>query len=364
MNQYFHEMLPLNSSGTEMGGFLDILDEHFYVQIKIIEGPPRKIRLKGTWKLHHLLKPVEKALEQHLEQCTTFLDILEELKNTLEQQLRAQQMKKLPSAPTAGYYNDLLQQLEDCGWDKVRCVDTELSKLQLNAIDSCDREHCLHITIPSEFPNASPTYQLDIPGEFTYSWTSNSTLKDLYEKFESCLASYGLFWDCMDEIDNHTWVLEPEKPNRSDCKRRIVLAPTTSLLIIVNPAAPTAVPVCNFLGPERVVEPLRKKLNSNIRRWDENDSLLFNLKSLLEIDFPSPSSTAKEDFCVECGICYAYQLENEFPDILCGDENCSQPFHHTCLYEWLKTLSTTRHSFNTVFGECPYCSKPISCALL
>ena len=27
--------------------------------------------------------------------------------------------------------------------------------------------------------------------------------------------------------------------------------------------------------------------------------------------------------------------------------------------QWLRSVTTTRQSFNMLFGECPYCSKPM-----
>ena len=39
----------------------------------------------------------------------------------------------------------------------------------------------------------------------------------------AALESLKAFWDVMDEIDEKTWVLEPEKPTRSATARRIAL---------------------------------------------------------------------------------------------------------------------------------------------
>ena len=92
-------------------------------------------------------------------------------------------------------------------------------------------------------------------------------------------------------------------------------------------------------------------------------------------------------FSVECGICYAYRLSvgGALPEIVCDNSHCGQPFHHPCLLEvytpsfspcsyvtsleahpmggsifllqWLRGLPTSRMSFNTIFGECPYCNQ-------
>ena len=40
-----------------------------------------------------------------------------------------------------------------------------------------------------------------------------------------------------------------------------------------------------------------------------------------------------QDFSMECGICYAYRLNDLIPDKACDDSRCGQPFHSLCLYE-------------------------------
>lgn len=46
---------------------------------------------------------------------------------------------------------------------------------------------------------------------------------DVHSQFLAALESLKVFWDVMDEIDEKTWVLEPEKPPRSATARRIAL---------------------------------------------------------------------------------------------------------------------------------------------
>ena len=50
----------------------------------------------------------------------------------------------------------------------------------------------------------------------------------------------------------------------------------------------------------------------------------------------------------------------EAPDVNCDNANCGKPFHRRCLVEWLNADTSTRQSFNTLFGACPYCSAPIT----
>lgn len=96
---------------------------------------------------------------------------------------------------------------------------------------------------------------------------------------------------------------------------------------------------------------------------------------------------------MECAICYTYALEvtnkvdkrithsdhlndgqrdrlvdNKIdgnlmisvPDQTCRYEKCGRSYHHACLLDWLRSLPSTRNSFGTLFGSCPYCQQSIS----
>lgn len=62
----------------------------------------------------------------------------------------------------------------------------------------------------------------------------------------------------------------------------------------------------------------------------------------------------------ECGVCYTFKLNDELPDKVCEEPRCGRGFHPSCLAEWLHALPETRHSFGTLFGECPYCGTGIT----
>ncbi|XP_029793271.1 E3 ubiquitin-protein ligase FANCL isoform X3 [Suricata suricatta] len=207
------------------------------------------------------------------------------------------------------------------------------------------------------YPAESPDCLVDFPVPFSVSWTPQRSLLSIHGQFLAALESLKAFWDVMDEIDEKTWVLEPEKPTRSATARRIALGNNASIHIEVDPKHPTMLPECCFLGADHVVKPLGIKLSRNIHLWDPENSLLQNLKDVLEIDFPARTNLEKSDFSMDCGICYAYQLNGAIPDQVCDNSQCAQSFHQICLYEWLRGLLTSRQSFNIMFGECPYCSK-------
>jgi len=49
------------------------------------------------------------------------------------------------------------------------------------------------------------------------------TLSDVFHQFVGAVSHWQAFWDVVDEIDGSTCVLEPEKPTRAACYRRLAL---------------------------------------------------------------------------------------------------------------------------------------------
>merc|ERR1711865_443457 len=171
----------------------------------------------------------------------------------------------------------------------------------------------------------------------------------------SWLSEYDAFWSELDDFDANTWILEPSRPSRSDTMRRIALRKHCSVEIIIRCDRPRDVCLCTFIGPEHIVADLRDAFHSGQRTWDVGVTVRTNMERILGQTFPSPSTSSKSDFSVECGVCYAYRLENEsgnvsLPDTTC--ESCGQHFHASCIGEWLQALPSTRRSFNVLFGNC------------
>ena len=120
----------------------------------------------------------------------------------------------------------------------------------------------------------------------------------------------------MDDIDAHTWVIEPKRPRRSDTHRRIVVAPYVSLKIHVSPAAPRSVCGWRFYGSERYVASLRDKMRSALSSvrvtanaaseasdsWRVEDGVLKNLERLLCMKLPENKASTESDYALECGI--------------------------------------------------------------
>nr|XP_057919607.1 E3 ubiquitin-protein ligase FANCL [Doryrhamphus excisus] len=352
-------LLPLNVEKTVYDGFITVQEKDLRLRVQL---PPdrqlRKAKLHCCWKLKQLLRGYEDLVKQRLHQSTDLITFIVELKTVLEVGIKC--LPECYSIPPPQYYSQLILEMETLGWDKLLFIDTQFQMLKLKAEDSSGRQHILTINLKSKYPAEAPECTADLPVPLVLTWTPQSSLNQLHSQFLLVIAALTDFWDVVDEIDRKTWILEPEKPSLSDTMRRIAIGNNVSIKVDVDPRHPKMLPECCLLGAEHAVTPLRNKLNTNMHLWNPDSGVLQNLQDVLEIQFPSPATHEKSTFSVECGICYAYRLEAAIPDQACSDPHCGQPFHQICLYEWLRTLPASRQSFNTVFGECPYCSKPIT----
>ncbi|KAF4105806.1 E3 ubiquitin-protein ligase FANCL [Onychostoma macrolepis] len=352
-------IIPLNKEKTVYDGFITVLEKDFRIRISL---PPdhqmKQAKLHCCWQMKRLLHGYQQIVKQRLQHSTNLMAFILELRTVLEVALKSQPGCQSFSPPQ--YYSQLITELEILGWDKLLFIDAEFLTLKLKAEDSAGRQHAITVKLKPKYPTEAPEFSADLPVPLVITWTSQSTLANVHSQFLLNVEALSEFWSVLDEIDEQTWVLEPEKPTKADSMRRIAIGNNVSIKVQIDPRHPKMLPECCLLGAEHVVTPLRNKLNANMHLWNPDCSVLQNMKDVLEIEFPSPTTHEKSSFSVECGICYSYRLESAIPDQVCNDPRCGQPFHQVCLYEWLRGLSTSRQSFNIVFGECPYCSKPIT----
>ena len=231
--------------------------------------------------------------------------------------------------------------------------------------------------------------------------------------FEHTINNYQTLFDELDDLDSNLWILEPTLPaRRSYVERRIALwEGGASVVIVLDHEKPRGVPVMvRFLGvstatikafggsntsgsiaewrasfTEFVAEEEKdggkttQQDTGAKKRWSEERSIRENLELWLGSSLPSPLSTEKSDYLVECGICYSHRLptmtgegdnENEndeegpIPEEKCSNPQCNRYYHESCLFEWLHSLPTARVSFDRIFGSCPYCCESVSVKVL
>lgn len=244
-------------------------------------------------------------------------------------------------------------------------------------------------------------------------------LPRIQQHFEQTIDNYQSLFDELDDLDSNLWILEPTLPARRSCvERRIALwEGGASVVIVLDHEKPRGVPImvrfmgvttatikavggcCGSVadwrasfaefvaeeeetkhaaGGERQKQKNSDASSSDKNHWSEERSIRANLELWLGSPLPSPLSTEKSDYLVECGICYSHRLpvmneegenisndeEGPLPEEKCSNSNCNRYYHESCLFEWLHSLPTSRVSFDRIFGNCPYCCEGVSVKIL
>ena len=359
----FQCIVPDDSHFSSFSGFITVASTDFPIRVSKdcsrFESDGRIFELIGS----------RKALEDRLAFSADIYDFLVELRDLLERALTKQRKTanhSKQSLPPAQYYECILSEIAQIGWDHVASMHQDMTSIDLQVSDKQERDHMITVLLPYDYPMSSPRFITSLPLPFELKWEKQYSLKTVMKKFEAEVQRFNNFFRVMDDFDTKSWVLEPEHPTRRDLYRRLALGKQCSIRIEIDARAPIkGFPECRFLGAESAIAPFRRRLNENIHQWDMSGDVLprENLERILQVQFESRSEKEQaqtEELNVECGICYTYRLEDRVPDVACDLEKCAKPYHKECLAEWLRALPDTRESFGTITGKCVYCEEPIS----
>lgn len=357
-------LVPLDTDGLLYDGFIVVYGDEYRLKVVLpSNGQLAKARLEGDLKLRNVLNKVSDVVQLRLNESSSLPEFLQELQAILENQLK-KTVPDLSVAKPPKYYALLIEELNSTGWHRLVHVDALLGEVHVKFVDKGNREHILKLEFPDEYPEKPPKANADLPIPFEINWTKQQgqTLFGILNQYDQCLEQYQLLWSILEDVDGQLWVLDPEQPRRSDVTRRVALGNCSSLIFTVDPLNPKARPTWQLLGSDKVIDPLQETLNCNFERdWDVNLGLVENWRNLLRIEMPSRLTSKLEDIQVDCAICYSYKLADNIPEVSCAEKRCKQVFHAVCLYEWLKSCSTSRQTYNIIFGECPQCAQAITC---
>ncbi|KAI8087998.1 WD-repeat region-domain-containing protein [Gilbertella persicaria] len=221
----------------------------------------------------------------------------------------------------------IFNELVKIGFDRVHHIDQDMTKLTFSTIDAALRTHLITFSLPAQYPLVPPRltgYHLPVSMDIT----SCSHLQDMLNQHQSLINQYQPLFDCMDDLDQHMRILEPDHPTRTDCWRRIALGHHCSLEIELNPDMPRQnKPKVRFFGNANRVHELKQLWHA--KTWHQDQPIHTNLLDLCQVTGDQSESSVND---VECGICYAYKLNGtDTPDIICA--LCNRGFHDECLYQ-------------------------------
>ncbi|KAL6529998.1 hypothetical protein OROMI_028643 [Orobanche minor] len=272
-------------------------------------------------------------------------------------------------AMTSSFCRRIYSEVEEVGWEHLIKMGEDLTFLSFHVIDDKGKQHVLEITLEKTYPKCPPSVSADVPYNLDIEWSLNSKLRDVVQQFQRHVNKLHDFWSALDDIDRSLWVTDPIHSNHATSYRQIKLGSDCCLVLSINVNDPLSLPECRFLGSDTTVNSLRKIWRRNCKRWTKDKSFSENLEHVLDTQLPQPPHLQKNEEQVECGICYAQFLPTDdelgsksgsATDYRCENGSCSRGFHSVCLVDWLRSITTTRQSFDVLFGNCPYCSDPVA----
>ncbi|KAL3639132.1 hypothetical protein CASFOL_017039 [Castilleja foliolosa] len=273
--------------------------------------------------------------------------------------------EKISLASSSSFCRRIYSEIEEVGWEHLVKLGDDLTFLSFRVMDIKGRSNILEITLDKSYPMCPPSVSSDVPYNFDLDWSLNSKLRDVVDQFRMHVNKLQEFWSVLDEIDRSLWVTD-----RSISCRQIKIGNDCCLMLSINVDDPRSLPESRFLGSDTTtVNSLRNIWKRNCKKWSKEKSFAENLGNVFDTKLllPQPEKNVEEQ--VECGICYTRFLPTDDElgaksgsetDYRCENGSCNQAFHSVCLIDWLRSITTTRQSFDVLFGSCPYCSDPIA----
>lgn len=100
-------------------------------------------------------------------------------------------------------------------------ISKDLSKINVTYLDECRRRH--NITISNDLDDCifKVSYHTFPEVQGSSLFKPNASLRSIIQKFLKVIEILQPFFETMDRLDNNCWILDPEKPTKKDCYRRI-----------------------------------------------------------------------------------------------------------------------------------------------
>ncbi|CAN0864982.1 E3 ubiquitin-protein ligase FANCL [Linum grandiflorum] len=282
---------------------------------------------------------------------------------------REEQRRFTELAKSSSFCSKVHSEIEEIGWEHLVNFSGDLKFLSFRIVDKNQRVHIVGIQLDGTYPKSAPSVSADVPYVFDVKWSTNSRLKDLMQQFNEHFEKLDEFWSTLEDIDKSLYVVESEQSSRSMPFRQIDAGNDCFIMLFIDPRDPKSLPECRFLGSGLTVDRLHNLWRRNSKNWKKESKYAENLASIFETRFPSRLEVGKNDQQAECGICYTHclpiddelgSMSGSATDYTCENTNCSRAFHSVCLGDWLRSITTTRQSFDVLFGNCPYCSDPVA----
>ncbi|KAJ2780024.1 hypothetical protein H4R18_003679 [Coemansia javaensis] len=341
----FPLLVPESLEPLKADGYMEGVRVHVAVDAGPTGGTYCIDAVKSTPEIEQFLNSKREELDGRLRQCTSALSFARELEYIL-----AAAPVDAPER-TSRFYSRIIDECDgSVGWDCIVSFDEKSQLAEAQLEDESGRRHSVYINFATE-TFSSDVEEGSVPMEGTRLAQYMAAVGERCRELRGC-------WELLDEVDATLCVLQPAQPRRRDLWRRVAVTDLATALVETAPGRRW--PRIVVYGPASVAGPLNARARAARAQWSARRPARDNIEAVLGCALPEPSADRQRDTRLECGICFAFMAGAEPADQLCGSDACAQPFHRSCLLQWLATKEDTRQSFATLFGKCPYCGGHVS----
>ena len=121
------------------------------------------------------------------------------------------------------FYNALLSDIEQYGWDHIGSLTESLQQFTFSIEDPSHRSHDIQVTLPATYPLGAPICQIALPEDATIKWPPQNTIQSIHDTISDLLKKYDEDWTVLEDFDRHCIILDPSNPTFSHNYRRIFL---------------------------------------------------------------------------------------------------------------------------------------------
>jgi hypothetical protein len=114
--------LLLSEDFTSFQGFVNYGKKEFPMQLEIKNG---LVFLKSNSEIMKIIFSYEEMIQQRISQCQNYESIITELNNILEKIVPKDEIE----LASTNFYNKIISEIDQIGWDKVIDMNSNLSKI-------------------------------------------------------------------------------------------------------------------------------------------------------------------------------------------------------------------------------------------
>ncbi|OZJ03670.1 hypothetical protein BZG36_03544 [Bifiguratus adelaidae] len=176
----------------------------------------------------------------------------------------------------AQVYETIVRDLQGIGLEKISNIGNMLSTFDVHLADQGGRTHVAHVALKPNYTHDGPSISIQLPQTLMVKVSEEhcDTLQGTLYRYLQVINSAQSYFDALDDLDSHTWLLEPDPPSW------VAVMDTETI-------RSGQLQDLKVFGSSDQVFNLKAAYSKNRHIWNDDLSITQNLSNILCITFPS-----------------------------------------------------------------------------